>query len=1494
MTIAVTGLILYSSSSFQTFVAKKGAAWLSGRLHTKITLDKIHIRDLHYLEIDNLFVEDLAKDTLLYTKRLTVDLLSYKKLDVDKNSLEVDYVDLDEGRMFIHKDAHGRSNLDFFINFFSGSKDTTTSSKPFTLRIRDVAVHDFHFKLENEVNEKVLPKGIFNINDLDLNHLNLKANNLFEQDDSVTAIVTKLSVDEKSGFRLNNLSTRLRIGPHQMTFDKLRIITPQSDVGDHFEMHFKKFDDLDRFEDEVYMKVRLTHTHLASRDIAYFSSDLAKMNLKATISCLARGKLNNLKIKDFDLQTASNTRIKGNFAFKGLPDIPATFMYFDFKDLQTSRRDAETLLREAGYPKSIEDLPIELTRAGALRYRGHFQGFYNDFVANGVLNTSLGDVASDINVKFLPHQVPSYSGMLSATNFHLGKLLGTRDLAGLTFSAEVKGSGFKQKELTMTLDTHIAYVDFQGYRYSDINFRGTRMANFFSGYLSINDPNLKLGFDGDVNLNAATPEYKFIADIKYADLRALHFLKDSLVLKTKLDIDAKGNSFNTIEGKFKTGLITVVRNGIAHTVDSLSLYATKKGDQRSLVLSSCMLDANLSGNYNLANFPSAIKRVLIRYIPSGPWGTIVPVKAQNFDFHMEIHDAEPLLTAFLPGYQMPGPSVIQGRFNGKTGVFKTSGKIHEIDAGNLEFNNVSFEGENEERQNIDLSVSADSIRLNGKILAQNLNISNSIKNDSLNFNVKVSDVDAVNHLDLNGQIGFGDKVAGLSFLPSELVLDKKPWEIENNFRVLFKKDNIAVQGFAIRHDGESLTIGGLVSSREEDTITANFHKFDIAAANQILREYNLQLNGRLNGKATFSSVLGSPSLESSLGIDSLAINKVYVGLLDLTSNYDGTDKTISFDGDIHRKLIDVVKLEGNIGLSESNNSINASLKMNNAEAVILQPLVGDLVSNLKGRLSADLTVTGNRTDPVIDGNIKFNNTEFTVNYLKTRYHINDEVDFEQGLINIRNLTLLDNYYSERRPSLHRAQLTGQIDLSHLSRPYFNVDVHANDFSCLNTNEKDNEEYYGSAIATGDFSFDGPLETMNIDITATTNKGTTFNIPLNRPSTAGRHDYIAFVTHRDSVDIARRTKNLHTGVTLNFDLNITPDATAKIIFDKSIGDVISGAGNSDMNLKITPQGDFLMFGTFEIEHGDYLFTSQNVLNKLFTVERGGTVQFTGDPATAQVNLHANYQARTSIANLYDAANVQRTNAAALDQSVLVGCRINLEGDLNRPSFDFDLVFPNDPNIEYDLQTYLSSNEVVTNQSMLFLVSNQFNGKLTPSNGVAIATSTGVQFVSSQLSNLLTNFSSNVDLNFRSLSDVGFNYRMLGDRMLVTGNIASTDLSSNIGYNPLALVNTNLTGNIELDYLLNRQRNLTARVFDKPVPLDILKGVTSTSTLYSPGVGLVYQKDFSSIGGLFRKKRKIPLLIPPNWREIIKARAAGSAGAASLPGVSGAKQASNHAN
>jgi len=164
-------------------------------------------------------------------------------------------------------------------------------------------------------------------------------------------------------------------------------------------------------------------------------------------------------------------------------------------------------------------------------------------------------------------------------------------------------------------------------------------------------------------------------------------------------------------------------------------------------------------------------------------------------------------------------------------------------------------------------------------------------------------------------------------------------------------------------------------------------------------------------------------------------------------------------------------------------------------------------------------------------------------------------------------------------------------------------------------------------------------------------------------------------------------------------------------------------------------------------------------------------------------------------------------------------------------------------------------VVTTQSLLFLVSNQFNGKLIPSNGVAIMTSSAVQYVSSQLSHLINNFSNRVDLNFRSLSDVGINYHVLNDKILFTGNLASTDLSTNTAYNPFALTRqTNVTGDVEVAYVVNKQRNLTLRTFYKSIPQDIHPVGLGLNSIYSPGLGLVYQKDFSSIGGMFKKRKK----------------------------------------
>jgi len=45
--------------------------------------------------------------------------------------------------------------------------------------------------------------------------------------------------------------------------------------------------------------------------------------------------------------------------------------------------------------------------------------------------------------------------------------------------------------------------------------------------------------------------------------------------------------------------------------------------------------------------------------------------------------------------------------------------------------------------------------------------------------------------------------------------------------------------------------------------------------------------------------------------------------------------------------------------------------------------------------------------------------------------------------------------------------------------------------------------------------------------------------------------------------------------------------------------------------MTRQGDISMYGHYEIEQGEYLFTLFNLVNKPFAVKQGGTIDWLGD-------------------------------------------------------------------------------------------------------------------------------------------------------------------------------------------------------------------------------------------------------------------------------------------
>jgi hypothetical protein len=142
----------------------------------------------------------------------------------------------------------------------------------------------------------------------------------------------------------------------------------------------------------------------------------------------------------------------------------------------------------------------------------------------------------------------------------------------------------------------------------------------------------------------------------------------------------------------------------------------------------------------------------------------------------------------------------------------------------------------------------------------------------------------------------------------------------------------------------------------------------------------------------------------------------------------------------------------------------------------------------------------------------------------------------------------------------------------------------------------------------------------------------------------------------------------TGLSLDFDLEITRDATVEIIFDPKVGDIMSANGSGNIQLTINPQNDFEIFGEYIIERGDYLFTLQNIINKRLSVQRGGRITWNGDPTGAVINMSAIYDTRAVPGVLVPEPTEN------LKKRMPVECHLTMEGNLLNPLLSFEIEMP----------------------------------------------------------------------------------------------------------------------------------------------------------------------------------------------------------------------------
>lgn len=1414
----------------QTYVAKKAAAYLSKELHTTIQIGGLYIKPFKSVVLENLLVYDLQKDTLANFPKFTINL---NQLSLTERILDVKTVQIDSGSFFLKDYKDQTSNLDFIINYFDSGQPSKVQKKKFLIQFDQIILNNLNFKYKNLLKDTVI-KGI-NFEDISLTHLNGTFEKLHTKDHLVQTRIKDLTFREKSGFYLKNLSTMATIDTNAIELEDLFLLTNQTRLTGYYQMKFKEFKDFNDYVSKVRMKANFKESHISARDIAYFAPELENMKLDIEIDGQITGYVNALKAKKLAIKAGKATYIKGDFTIQGLPNWQETFMDLKIELAGTNKKDLDEILTGiAGKP--IKSIPRVVEKFGHVNFNGSFTGFQNDFIAYGEFKTKLGRLKSDVNLKINKKGTPSYTGNIKTYDFNLGELVDEKLLGKVSSELYVKGKGFEIKELTEQLKGEISYIDFNKYRYKNLKINGTFDQNVFDGNLTINDENVQLNFDGAVNLNPKLPVFNFKANIKNARLKTLNLLKDSMVVDATFSTNFSGNSLATIQGSFLVQHITLNNTKGIYHIDSVQLDASGLDINRTLSIKSDVLDAGIKGQYDLSTIVSYYKAIAKTYIPSLDT-EIFKYNPQIFNFQLRIKRFEPIAQLIAPGLEIDDQAILIGNFDSRNNIATLNGSITKLAYKGIIANNIIID-ENTTNKQIQAIITSDRVDLNDSLYIKNVSILNILRNDSLALNIKLSNADDANQLDLNGLVEFSkDITAKISILPSNLKINNEDWTIQEKVKINFNDGKTAIDNFDLSNGKQLLTVDGVLSADPNDKLQIGFKDFNLQTFNPFVKTFGLTLTGNINGQTDLYHILKSPRIKDKLEIDSLTLNEVYIGKLTDTSSFDQSDNLANVYTQIITDQKETFKINGNLNLKEK--LIDLGVKMDDSKLTILEPFVNKLVSNLSGEISADLKIQGSFNQPQINGTVAFNEGQLTVNYLKTAYTLNDAVTINNSVIALEDVILKDVEDNE-------AIANGTVNLNNLDNPNIQVTLIANNFMALNTTSKDNAMYYGRAYASGRFSFRGPTNKMNIDIDAKTEKGTVFNLPLNSSEMVSDKDFITFVS-KDTSQTVKKKGNFD-GLTMNFKLKVDPNSVANIY---TVLGKLSGKGNAELELFIRSSGDFEMKGDYIVESGVFDFTAQEVINKRFEIRQGGTIRWTGNPAAAQINLKAIYALRAGLKDLYTAAN--RDGSSNENERVQTEVEMGLSGLLLKPDIKLDIFFPANPSVKEELQSYFSYGDNLSKQALSLIIQRNFapgSGKNNFGQQLeSVGTSTATELIFNQVNNLLSSLNLNfVDVNIRSFNEGSASAKLFNDRVIISAGIIDTKSASDLsGFNK-----DNLGREFEILGLIKKDGTLVGKLANKPP--------TQQSIFANPGVdqnlnvtslGLIYNQQFDSFTEFFKK-------------------------------------------
>lgn len=1436
----------------QSWVVDRVTGYLSSELNTTVHIGGVRFVLIKSVYLDDVFIADQQEDTLLYAKHLTATV-AFQSLFIRNKKLILDEVQLDKARIALSKSKSTRDmNFDFIVNYFSSpSKDTTAS--PFYFAVNRVILSNIHFTYRDFKWDDKTP--CIDFEDIDVSDFSANLYNLKPTDSSFSFYGSKISLKEKSGFKINSFSTYAAFYNDSMSFNKVLIRTPYSSIdAGHYSMSYNSITDFGDYINKVMMKGEFNESIISSNDIQYFAEELFGLDKRVEFSGTARGTVSNLKTKKLKIAYGKNTRFEGDVSLNGLPDVNTTFINLNIKHLSTDKADIESIKQYPFTEQQYIKVPDNISELGKIVYRGVFTGFYNDFVSYGNITTAIGNLSTDVNLKFKNKADEStYSGKLTADNFDIGKFWRLGNAVGtISFNAQLNGTGFTSEKVNARMTGMVSHVNLNGYDYSNINLDADVARKLFNGALNMIDRNAQVSFKGSIDFREKKPLFDFNAIVKNAALTKLNLIKrdTSALLSTEANLNMRGFNFDEFEGKLLLKNINYSEEFKSAFVEKILVQSGMENNNRNFNVNSDLLDLNINGQYILSKIIYSFGHVLNCHLPPFMLKLAPDIEKTNtiFSFDGKIKNVNSVLNIFTPGLSVSNQTVFSGRLNRQHCEIEMEATSPWINYNNIENKNIKLTSNNKNNLlNIDLSASQ--IKISDSLILKNIlfdaetqknksSISLTVANDSLSTSkVRL----ATEQTYTNGATRF-------HLLESLLQFKGEKWQVDPSNEILFDSASISFSNVLFTNKSQSLMLQGKVSHNKEDVLILNLFKFKIPLLNDLLAMYDIKTGGAASGTLNFSSLYQTAIITGEMRVDSFAFNDESLGNAIVSFDWLTDQKKLHIEGAIEQNNRNSAVVKGDYIFKPKNDELSFNIKFDKLSIAPLERYLKGFASKITGLATGELNLTGLAKAPNLTGKARLQRASMLIDYLNTRYAILPEQDivFDEKYIAFNNVGITDDQN-------HKGSVDGKIFHNHFTDFTFSLKVDAKKLQCLNTNASQNELFYGKAFATGYAKIIGTLNLLKLDVVARSEAGTQIFIPLSNPEEVTQSSFITFINVNDTATkhVVINNKVDLTGIQMDLQLEATPDAEIQLIFDSKVGDVMRGNGTGNLRMLISQAGDFSMYGDYNILAGDYLFTLQNIVNKRFKIQ-SGQIQWAGSPYDATININAKYNLRASTFDLIpDSSNRSRVPVEVL---------LQLKNNLMSPDVVFNVNVPNaTPAVRTSLSSILGNEREMNRQVFSLLVLNRFSppeGKNTSEesgSGNAVGQNLS-EFVSQQLSNWASQLSDkfNIGLNYRpgdALNkdefDVSISTELFRNRVAVESNVGVANNSNQT---------SSIIGDFQVEFKISKDGNLRAKAFNKTNTNNLINNLNSQ---YTQGIGVFYRKEFNTVSDLvetFRKRNK----------------------------------------